>query len=348
MSLSPTDQRDLVEPLFSGLLERPCWQTFLRRLVGRTGAERVGLRVRGPGGARLDGWGEAFEFSRSAREAREQMGDQPPPGLRPLRVYTFAEIAPPAAIGLMPTAMIAHGRWMRVPTAQGWNAWITLEHSTRNFTAADSALLSALGPFIATAIELLRELDLRTRRAEIAEHALETLGVSQALFDGERRVPMSAGAGDPATRSDPIFAAVSGGDAAWSMAALAAGEARRAVLTTPAEAGREVLLYTPPPSEAPLASPRPVVAAIRREGRASRSAMAEALIALHGLSPREADLAVALARGEELMPAGAGIGLTPETTRNYSKRIYAKTGTRGQADLVRLVLTGLAPLAVDA
>jgi DNA-binding NarL/FixJ family response regulator len=55
-----------------------------------------------------------------------------------------------------------------------------------------------------------------------------------------------------------------------------------------------------------------------------------------------------LCRGLELVPAGLDLGLTPETTRNYSKRIYAKTGTRGQADLVRLVLTGLAPFAADA
>ncbi|MET0587942.1 MAG: LuxR family transcriptional regulator, partial [Novosphingobium sp.] len=43
--------------------------------------------------------------------------------------------------------------------------------------------------------------------------------------------------------------------------------------------------------------------------------------------------------------AGAELQLTQETARNYSKRIYAKTGANGQADLVRLMLTGLAPFA---
>ena len=75
------------------------------------------------------------------------------------------------------------------------------------------------------------------------------------------------------------------------------------------------------------------------------AAAPEILAAAHGLSPREAALAVALAQGETILAAGQRLGLTPETARNYSKRLYAKTGTSGQAQLVRLVLTGLAPLA---
>ena len=49
--------------------------------------------------------------------------------------------------------------------------------------------------------------------------------------------------------------------------------------------------------------------------------------------------------GETIQDAGRRLRLTPETARNYSKRIYAKTGASGQADLVRMILTGLAPLS---
>ncbi|PHX98275.1 MAG: chemotaxis protein CheY, partial [Rhodospirillaceae bacterium] len=34
-------------------------------------------------------------------------------------------------------------------------------------------------------------------------------------------------------------------------------------------------------------------------------------------------------------------GLTVETARNYSKKIYAKTGARGHAELVRIILTSV-------
>jgi DNA-binding CsgD family transcriptional regulator len=63
------------------------------------------------------------------------------------------------------------------------------------------------------------------------------------------------------------------------------------------------------------------------------------------LSPREAALAEAVSKGRSIVEAGAELKLTQETARNYSKRIYAKTGARGQADLVRILLTGLLPFA---
>ena len=63
------------------------------------------------------------------------------------------------------------------------------------------------------------------------------------------------------------------------------------------------------------------------------------------MSIREAALAEAISHGRSIIEAGAELQLTKETARNYSKRIYAKTGASGQADLVRLLLTGLAPFA---
>ncbi|MFT3977068.1 MAG: hypothetical protein QM688_08160 [Sphingomonas bacterium] len=79
--------------------------------------------------------------------------------------------------------------------------------------------------------------------------------------------------------------------------------------------------------------------------RASAPVDAAALEALHGLTRSEARLAAALAGGESIAEAAARIGLTIETARNYSKRIYAKTGARGQGDLIRLLLGGAAALA---
>ena len=49
------------------------------------------------------------------------------------------------------------------------------------------------------------------------------------------------------------------------------------------------------------------------------------------------------------MPPNRGyaeaFGLTEHTDRTYSKQIFAKTGARRQADLVRLILTSVATLA---
>jgi len=48
-----------------------------------------------------------------------------------------------------------------------------------------------------------------------------------------------------------------------------------------------------------------------------------------------------MAQATSISDAADALGLTIETARNYSKKIYAKTGARGQAELVRIVLTSV-------
>jgi DNA-binding CsgD family transcriptional regulator len=100
------------------------------------------------------------------------------------------------------------------------------------------------------------------------------------------------------------------------------------------------------PADLALAGPgiRPTVIGLVRKPQRKVSVQALQIIsAAYGLSANEAALAIGIMQGEAILEAGTRLGLTPETARNYSKRIYAKTGTRGQADLVRLLLSGLAP-----
>jgi len=66
--------------------------------------------------------------------------------------------------------------------------------------------------------------------------------------------------------------------------------------------------------------------------------MAGLLVDLFGLLPSEARLAAALAGGDSLAEAAVHLGLTIETARTYSKKVFAKTGTRGQTDLVHRIL----------
>jgi DNA-binding CsgD family transcriptional regulator len=71
----------------------------------------------------------------------------------------------------------------------------------------------------------------------------------------------------------------------------------------------------------------------------------EQLSELFGLNRSEAILALALCQGLSIAEAATAQGLTIETARNYTKRIYFKTGTRGQADLVRVILGSVIALA---
>lgn len=65
----------------------------------------------------------------------------------------------------------------------------------------------------------------------------------------------------------------------------------------------------------------------------------EALLgALFQLTPAEARLAIGLIRYGTLAAAAADCGVTEGSARQYLKRIYGKTGTQGQADLVGLLM----------
>ncbi|MDB5394590.1 MAG: transcriptional regulator, LuxR family [Rhodospirillales bacterium] len=59
---------------------------------------------------------------------------------------------------------------------------------------------------------------------------------------------------------------------------------------------------------------------------------------IYGLTLAEARLAGLLAEGRHLRAAAAQLGITFETARTHLKRIFSKTTTTSQADLVRLLL----------
>lgn len=80
-------------------------------------------------------------------------------------------------------------------------------------------------------------------------------------------------------------------------------------------------------------------------GRRERQIGAEQLVAkLFKLTKAEARLAVLLADGLSLVEAAAEMNIAESSARNYSKRIYERTGIRGQTDLVRLIYKSVAML----
>ena len=68
----------------------------------------------------------------------------------------------------------------------------------------------------------------------------------------------------------------------------------------------------------------------------------ELVAELYGLTPTEAALATALAEGRTLADFADERGCSEQTARTHMKRIFAKTGTNRQPDLVRMILTGAA------
>ena len=76
-----------------------------------------------------------------------------------------------------------------------------------------------------------------------------------------------------------------------------------------------------------------------------RKAPFDALRQLYGLTPAEAELAAALAKGQSLTDFAEETGRRVQTVRTTAKLVFAKTETTRQAELVARLLNGPVGLA---
>lgn len=329
MAIIDSDQTDLVLPLYRGLLDDAPWDTFLARLLARTGADRLHLIERE--GTAAPRWHRrvavrGFPAGVVAEELRAIGG--PPSTLRPSRVYTLEELLPlspeeRAAQGAaLSAADIADARMVRI--AAGPRAlWLVLLAARDTLGAADSALIAKLVPAIAIAATQIEQAHLLRLRADIAEGALARLGIAQAVV-GEDGAVMLA---------DPLWQSLRPPMPAVIEVAVGPDAPRTAQL------GQDIAVLRALPEH------QGALVTARRAPAKLPLGAAAVLAQAFGLSSREAALAVRISEGQSLIEAGRALHLTDETTRNYSKRIYAKAGAKGQADLVRIVLGSCAPLA---
>ncbi len=73
----------------------------------------------------------------------------------------------------------------------------------------------------------------------------------------------------------------------------------------------------------------------------------ERLMRLYTLTGAEARVAAHLAEGRRLDEISRLLGISDNTIRTHLKRIFTKTGTERQAELVRMLVTGPAPLRLS-
>lgn len=99
------------------------------------------------------------------------------------------------------------------------------------------------------------------------------------------------------------------------------------------------------PGRRPGPDRTPVLLTLTGEATASeRLVVVARLRELYGLTAAEAALAAVLASGESLAEAAKTLRIGRETARFHLRNVFAKTGTRRQPALVRLILAGLASL----
>lgn len=245
-------------------------------------------------------------------------------GLRIGRVYGAEELRE-RAFGADPLLAGSDLRMVGM-AAQPAPAWLLLRRRKGAFAAADSARLSAYAPHLGQALVLW------TQAREAEAQALQAFALARRMAVGVVRLDIGAQRLHPDSMAQALLAEHHC-DAARLLRA--ARDQPLPALVALAPALQAVILAGPDPA-APIA--------VLRQ---SRGTLPPPDIIAHLLAiPRaEARLAHALGEGATLAQAAARLGLSIETARNYSKRIYAATGLSGQAALIRRLWAGALPLA---
>jgi len=107
------------------------------------------------------------------------------------------------------------------------------------------------------------------------------------------------------------------------------------------------ILVCPLPRSSQISTDGPVVAVLVSDPECRPEATA-LLMKLYSLTRAEARLTHAIASGQTPREAASALGVTLNTARWTLKQVFAKTGTRRQAELARLVLGGPATILAEA
>lgn len=81
----------------------------------------------------------------------------------------------------------------------------------------------------------------------------------------------------------------------------------------------------------------PVAVALITDPERKRPTCSELLIQIYKLTPKEAMLSTKIAGGKSPRQAAEELSITYETARTHLRRIFSKTGTSRQAELVMLI-----------
>ena len=367
--LTVQDDSDLVPPIYDGPFEMPMWSTFLDRLRQRIAADYAVISFRPPNrplnsvinlhsGKRLpEGLWRLY--------VNEAYKRDPIPYflLREERVYSLSELIAvdnPAHGSFVDEMLKPHGmdalRVIRVTEAGGVSAWLTITRAGSDFTASESLILSKVAPHFRRALRSYAEIERQKTSGRIAAEVMKRLNFGWIGLDAKGRILAESteatvllrhGAGLKRTGSgfliaaDPLvhrqlssaIRALGGRDHCHPRAFNVSHDPWVDLLVTQAKS------QLTSPTEGPT-----IILYIQGDNR-SLSDRHEQLAELFGLLPSEARFALALSRGQSIAEAAETLGITLETARNYSKKVYAKMGARGQADLIRFVLTSVLALA---
>ena len=361
-------ETELLVPLHEGMFEMPMWDTFLGRLKQAAGCDMATLVLLASDNTSAI---QLSSVTRAPPPKLQKLFDEKYAGTEPLqsrsmregRIYGLEELLEMGGESqrdfrdeVLSPFGITHMQSVRIAGPSGLNAWLVLS-AREEIRPSSSALLTALLPHLRVALRVLARLEQEKARASMTAGAFSHIDFGWIAVDRRCRVvDMDEQAQRFLSRS----------------AAMRRGPYDRLVPSSPA-IDRQLTALVKSFAENPDARPRAVnlsqdpwidilvspvrvtslslggkaVAVVYFRGDQSSSAdRCQQLIDVFKLTQSEARFAWSIAQGISIADAAEKHGLTIETARNYSKKIYAKTGARGQVDFMRRVLTSVVAITV--
>lgn len=231
------------------------------------------------------------------------------------------------------------------------------------FTPDEIAFIGRYLAHLQTALGIRANLVCLHRAAKVGRHLIERADRPMVLLDGQRRIAATNASGRAYLAEATVFGETDGrlvtqtaeGESAFGGALAALGErvsadaataANRAAVRVPGRDGVTAMCtlwdLAPEQTMGAFGTERSILLSVAPKASGllpDRMFLA----AMFGLTPAEARIASALAGGDDLAAIAASLHLSVWTVRSQLKSIFAKTGTRRQAELVRL-LVGVAML----
>lgn len=212
--------------------------------------------------------------------------------------------------------------------------------------------LGELVPHLQRAVQVYQRLAEAHQRSGALEDALHRLGRGAALLDGRGHVIfvnsalssiLSAGDALVSTRDGLSALATSSARALRSLIADAIGGGSGGTLAIPRSSSvvPYFVLVSPLPNRVSiLGEEQALVLVVVSDPSSAAKADVRLLQIAYGLTFAEARIAGRLAAGATIDDIAAQLHISPATARTHLKRIFQKTDTRRQSDLVRQILMG--------
>lgn len=278
--------------------------------------------------------------------------------MREGRVYTLEELLDrndPAQARLYEELMAPKGltamRSVRVTEPSGVDLWLGVAGG-KPIGAGTSALLSALVPHLRIALRAFIALEREKFRSNVSSETFDRLDAGWMTLDARGRIVdmtrhveqllqrtnvLKRGRYDRLTPESPT---IDRELTALIKQYAQKGEGPPKAINLSRDPWMDMLV-APLPRQGVASGATPVAIVYVSGDRRSRADRCDQLVDLFGLLPSEARLAWVLAQGVSIAEAAEAVGISVETARNYSKKIYAKTGARGHPELVRIILTSV-------